>query len=76
MGTNLVTHIHEKSKQTGTDANNGWQMIGAVEKLSHDRNYWSLIKARLPSINILGKEAEMGKSYLTPNLTLTQGRYI
>lgn len=51
-------------------------MIGAVEKLSHDRNYWSLIKARLPSKNILGKEAGMGKSYLTPNLTLTQGRYI
>lgn len=62
--------------KTGTNANNDWQMTGAVEKLSHDRKYWSLIKVRLPSVNILGKEAEVGKSYLTPTLSLAQGRYV
>lgn len=47
-----------------------------MEKLSHDRKYWSLLKVRLPSINILGKEAAVGENYLTPTLTLTQGRHV
>lgn len=75
-------HSYSRESKTGTDANNGWQMIRRLENLSHERNYWRLIRVRLRGnmtaiYKYTGEGSRNGEEELfKPKVTATRDRCI